>query len=84
MAESLAVCVAGEGETPIDGAARKRRWPRRVLSRTVGSFPPAHLKSLQDYPPRQGADSLSMKKAIDEAIKKMVSPQDSSNGSLAA
>ena len=39
----------------------------------------AHLKSLQDYPPRQGADTLSMKKAIDEAMKKMESPSGSSN-----
>jgi len=38
----------------------------------------AHLKSLQD-PPRQGADTLSMKKAIDEAMRKMESPQGSSN-----
>jgi arylsulfatase len=42
-------------------------------------FLQAHLKSLQDYPPRQGADSLSMKKAIEETMKKMESPQGSSN-----
>lgn len=30
-----------------------------------------HLKSRQDYPPRQGADTLSMKKAIDDTMKKM-------------
>ena len=39
----------------------------------------AHLKSLQDYPPRQGADTLSMKKAIEEAMKKMERPNGSSN-----
>jgi arylsulfatase len=39
----------------------------------------AHLKSLQDYPPRQGADTLSMKKAIDEAMRKMENPTASSN-----
>ena len=38
-----------------------------------------HLKSLQDFPPRQGADTLSMKKAIDETMKKMESPSQSSN-----
>jgi hypothetical protein len=43
------------------------------------SFLGAHLKSLQDYPPRQGADSLSMKKAIDKAMQQMESPQGSSN-----
>ena len=45
----------------------------------AGPFLAAHLKSLQDYPPRQGADSLSMKKAIEEAMKKMDSPRGSSN-----
>jgi len=43
------------------------------------SFLVAHLKSLQDYPPRQGADTLSMKKAIDEAMQKLESPNKSSN-----
>jgi len=38
-----------------------------------------HLRSLQDYPPRQGADTLSMKKAIDGAMKKMESPAGSAN-----
>jgi arylsulfatase len=45
----------------------------------AGPFLAAHLKSLQEFPPRQGADSLSMKKAIEEAMKKMDSPQGSSN-----
>jgi arylsulfatase len=45
----------------------------------AGSFLGVHLKSLQDYPPRQGADSLSMKKAIEAAMKKMDNPQGSSN-----
>jgi len=38
-----------------------------------------HLKTLQDFPPRQGADTLSMKKAIDEATRRMESPSGSSN-----
>src|SRR5262245_12879654 len=38
-----------------------------------------HLKSLQDFPPSQGADTLSMKKAIDETMKKMENPGGSSN-----
>jgi hypothetical protein len=45
----------------------------------AGPFLAAHLKSLQDYPARQGADTLSMKKAIDETMKKMESPNSSSN-----
>src|SRR5215469_4528832 len=45
----------------------------------AGPFLAAHLKSLQDYPPRQGADTLSMKKAIDETMQKLESPNRSSN-----
>lgn len=42
-------------------------------------FLQAHLKSLQDFPPSQGADTLSMKKAVEEAMKKMNSANGSSN-----
>jgi hypothetical protein len=42
-------------------------------------FLAAHLKSLGEFPPRQGADSLSMKKAIEKAMKLMESPHGSSN-----
>jgi len=45
----------------------------------AGPFLAAHLKSLNEFPPSQGADTLSMKKAIDEAMKKMESPGGSSN-----
>jgi arylsulfatase len=45
----------------------------------AGPFLAAHLKSLQDYPPRQAADTLSMKKAVDEVMKKLDSPNSSSN-----
>jgi len=45
----------------------------------AGPFLQAHLKSLQDFPPRQGADTLSMKKAIDAVMKKMENPGGSSN-----
>ena len=42
-------------------------------------FIAAHLKSLQDFPPSQGADTLSMKKAIEGVMKKMETPQGSNN-----
>jgi len=45
----------------------------------AGPFLAAHLKSLQEFPSSQGADTLSMKKAIDEAMKKMENPGGSSN-----
>ena len=34
-------------------------------------FIAAHLKSLMEFPPSQGADTLSMKKALDETMKKL-------------
>ena len=39
----------------------------------------AHLKSLMDYPPSQGADTLSLKKALEDAQRKMETPHASSN-----
>jgi len=45
----------------------------------AGPFLTAHLKSLQDFPPSQGADTLSMKKAVEEAMKKLDNPGGSSN-----
>jgi arylsulfatase A-like enzyme len=45
----------------------------------ASAFLQAHLKSLSDYPPRQAADTLSMKKAVDAAMKKLESPAASSN-----
>jgi arylsulfatase len=45
----------------------------------AGPFLAAHLKSLEEFPPSQGADTLSMKKAIDEAMKKMENAGGSSN-----
>jgi arylsulfatase len=42
-------------------------------------FLTAHLKTLQEYPPSQGADTLSMKRAIEAAMKKMETPHGSSN-----
>jgi arylsulfatase len=37
----------------------------------AGPFLAAHLQSLADYPPSQGADTLSMKKAVDQAMAKI-------------
>jgi arylsulfatase len=45
----------------------------------AGPFLAAHLKSLQDFPPSQGADTLSMRKAVEEAMKKLDNPHGSSN-----
>jgi len=45
----------------------------------AGPFLAAHLKSLSEFPPSQGADTLSMKKVIEETMKKLENPQGSSN-----
>ncbi len=45
----------------------------------AGPYLAAHLKSLEEYPPSQGADTLNMKKAIDEAMKKMENPTGGNN-----
>jgi len=45
----------------------------------AGPFLQAHLKSLNDFPPSQGADTFSMKKVIENTMKKLESPQGSSN-----
>ena len=45
----------------------------------AGPFLAAHLKSLADYPPRQAADSLSAKKAIERAMKILENPKAGSN-----
>ena len=45
----------------------------------AGPFIAAHLQSMLEYPPSQGADTLSMKKALEEAQRKMETPNGSSN-----
>jgi arylsulfatase len=45
----------------------------------AGDFIAAHLKSLMDFPPSQGADTLSLKKALEDAQRKMEQPNASSN-----
>jgi hypothetical protein len=37
-------------------------------------FVASHLKSLMEYPPRQAADTLSIKKALDAVMKKLEDP----------
>jgi len=38
-----------------------------------------HLKSLSEYPPRQKADTLSIKKALEETMKKFENPKRGNN-----
>ncbi len=62
------------------GYAGKRFLAQKLWAPTAAtSFLAAHLKSLAEFPPSQGADTLSMKKAIEGAMKKLESPHGSSN-----
>ncbi|BDB28867.1 arylsulfatase (plasmid) [Cupriavidus sp. P-10] len=62
------------------GYAGRRFVGQKLWAPTAAvPFLDAHLKSMEEYPPRQGADTLSMKKAIDEAMKKMSTPNKGSN-----
>ena len=51
-------------------AGRKFLAQKLWAPTAAGPFLEAHLKSLNDFPPTQGADTLSMKKAVDEAMRK--------------
>jgi arylsulfatase len=53
----------------------EKLWAPAAASR----FLQAHLKTLADFPPRQTADSLSMKKAVEQAMKKLDNPRGSNN-----
>jgi arylsulfatase len=62
------------------GYAGKKFLAQKLWAPTAsGPFLAAHLKSLQEFPPSQGADTLSMKKAVEEAMKKMDNAKGSSN-----
>ncbi len=41
----------------------------------AGPFIAEHLKSLAEFPPRQKADTLSLKKALDEMQRKLENPK---------
>ncbi|MGE5362272.1 MAG: arylsulfatase [Bacteroidales bacterium] len=54
------------------GYIGKKFFAAKLWAPTAATpFLAAHLKSLADYPPSQGADTLSMKKAIEDVMKKM-------------
>ncbi len=58
------------------------RWffAKKMWAPTAASpFIAEHLKSLAEYPPRQKADTLSLKKALEGVMKKMENPGASSN-----
>ena len=62
------------------GYAGKKFLAQKLWAPTAATpYIGAHLKSLVEFPPSQGADTLSMRKAIEGVMKKMESPQGGSN-----
>ena len=54
------------------GAAGRRFFASKMWAlNSSAPFIEAHLKSMMAYPPRQGADSLSIKKVLDETMRKL-------------
>lgn len=45
----------------------------------AGPFIAEHLKSLSDFPPRQKADTLSLKKALEATMQKLENPKGGNN-----
>jgi hypothetical protein len=62
------------------GYAGKKFLAQKLWAPTAAvPFITEHLKSIEEFPPSQGADTLSMKKAIDGVMKKMENSKGSSN-----
>jgi arylsulfatase len=62
------------------GYVGRKFFAAKLWSPTAGGpFIAAHLKSMMEFPPSQGADTLSLKKKLEEAQRKMETPNASSN-----
>ena len=59
-------------ESPEWGYIGRKFFAQKLWAPTAaGPFLQAHLQSMAEFPPSQGADTLSMKKAVDEAMRKI-------------
>ncbi len=62
------------------GSAARRFFASKMWAlNSSAPFIQQHLETLMKFPPSQGADTLSMKKALDEVMKKLETPHGSSN-----
>jgi hypothetical protein len=67
-------------ESPEWGYAGRKFFAQKMWAPTAAqSFIREHLKSLKDYPPRQGADTLSMHKALETAMARMEAAKTANN-----
>jgi arylsulfatase len=56
-------------------ASRKFFASKMWALNSSGPFIKEHLRTLMEFPPSQGADTLSLKKALDETMKKLEAPR---------
>jgi arylsulfatase len=62
------------------GYAGRKFFAEKMWAPTAaGPFIAEHLKSLGEYPPRQKADTLSLKKALEGVMNKMENPKGGNN-----
>jgi len=62
------------------GYAGRKFFAEKMWAPTAaGPFIADHLKSLGEYPPRQKADTLSLKKALEGVMNKMENPRGGNN-----
>jgi arylsulfatase A-like enzyme len=62
------------------GYIGKKFLAAKLWAPTAASpFIAEHIKSLMEFPPRQKADSLSVKKALEDVMKKMENPKSGNN-----
>jgi arylsulfatase len=67
-------------ESPQTGYIGRKFFASKLWAPTAaGPFIAAHLESLQEYPPSEGADTLSLKKALETAMNELQNPHGSSN-----
>lgn len=67
-------------ESPEWGYMGRKFFAQKMWAPTAaGPFIAAHLQSLKAFPPRQGADTLSLHKALETAMAKMDAARTSNN-----
>jgi hypothetical protein len=69
----------GSGIRGVGYIGRKFFASKLWASTGVGPFIGAHPQSLKDFPPSQGADTLSLHRALERAQAMMENPHGSSN-----
>lgn len=72
---SAFITTASSASDPLPSFFASKLWASTAARPVLA----AHLKSLKEFPPLEGADTLSMRKAVEAAMKKLENPHVSSN-----